>query len=1051
MKIRDIRIDGFGRFSDTEFGPLERSVTVFVGPNEAGKSTLLEFVRRILFGFPRKSGRVNPYPALGGGRYGGRVAIEGMEGRVCDVHRTTGGSFRGDVVLTSASGQPLPEHELAALLGNHSRDVFEQVFAFTLEDLYSDALLNDENVNSQIYSAGMGVTLLPGAVRSIESDRTGIFLKGGSSQKVYEVRGKIEEIDERLRKVADNAARYGEMTDRLQRVEVELRVLATQQLENKSRYNRQITLQKGWDAWNDLITARKRLNELAVIHKFPRNGVGELEKLENLAVNAREELERAERHMKDIQARADLQINHEAILDGSSLVRDIERRRSAFDQSVKDIPERQAELSAMRVDLENTLADLGQEWDVDRLKGFDLSIVVREEIASFGNSLGEAREAMIRAKAAVAADQTALEEAVLELEHARNEFDNAPPARLERDKIRQKRRRVGAARDTLTELSRSEERARDLGDQLDNKSDGPASPVGRDWSKITPSVIGGSALIVLGLLFAITIDGWGSVVGIGSVVLGVTLIGAAIYVFALGRPRNLPIESSMVARIRRQFNEAEDRSAKFRDGLSEHASLLGIDSIDSHSLEEIEESLNVEESRLNELDQLATSLDEIKNRVVRREARCDDSKQALEQAERRLRTIEDEWRTWLRERGLMETFSPENIEVLRGLVDLGRTHYTKVTQMEDRIAAILTDIQQFIELVYPLASAHGFKIDSNDWAGVADTADKLIELYVNVLDESRKREDALDELTASKEEFAGRKVRLAEIDHKIKELLTAAGAHSREEFLRIADIFDEREELKARSARALEGLQRLSGPGEPLEMLKSDLGSTNPQAIADEMAGLEEERTTANAQREALSTQRGSIRTELDGLVGEEESSQLRMERNVFLEQLKDHARDWTRLTLARNLLDEARRKFEQERQPGVVRHAHEFFTAITNGRYRKVNAPLGEQTITVTDADGRTKQPSELSRGTREQLFLSLRFGLIRELGQRTEPLPVVVDEVLVNFDPERALRAATAFTELSKTNQVLVFTCHPTVVNLFHNAASKAGVEKPEVVKIK
>ena len=42
-------------------------MTVFVGPNEAGKSTLLEFVRRVLFGFPRKSGRVNPYPALGGG------------------------------------------------------------------------------------------------------------------------------------------------------------------------------------------------------------------------------------------------------------------------------------------------------------------------------------------------------------------------------------------------------------------------------------------------------------------------------------------------------------------------------------------------------------------------------------------------------------------------------------------------------------------------------------------------------------------------------------------------------------------------------------------------------------------------------------------------------------------------------------------------------------------------------------------------------------------------------------------------------------------------
>ena len=63
--------------------------------------------------------------------------------------------------------------------------------------------------------------------------------------------------------------------------------------------------------------------------------------------------------------------------------------------------------------------------------------------------------------------------------------------------------------------------------------------------------------------------------------------------------------------------------------------------------------------------------------------------------------------------------------------------------------------------------------------------------------------------------------------------------------------------------------------------------------------------------------------------------------------------------TLAQNLLEEARMKFERERQPGVVRHAQEFFSEITEGRYRGVYAPLGEQTITVTDADGRAKQPS--------------------------------------------------------------------------------------------
>lgn len=256
--------------------------------------------------------------------------------------------------------------------------------------------------------------------------------------------------------------------------------------------------------------------------------------------------------------------------------------------------------------------------------------------------------------------------------------------------------------------------------------------------------------------------------------------------------------------------------------------------------------------------------------------------------------------------------------------------------------------------------------------------------------------------------------------------------------------------LKEAARTALDRLQRLSAPGEPLETLKSDLGNTSRQSIGDEIARLDEERVGADAQREELLTERASILTELETLVDEEESSRMRMERNVLLEQIRAHARDWTRLTLAQNLIEEARRKFERERQPGVVRHAEEFFTGITDARYRQVYAPLGEQTITVTDADGRTKQPSELSRGTREQLFLSLRFGLVRELGQRTAPLPVIVDEVLVNFDPDRALRAAVAFTELSQTNQVLVFTCHPTIVTVFRKAASEAGTEEPEVVPI-
>ena len=199
-----------------------------------------------------------------------------------------------------------------------------------------------------------------------------------------------------------------------------------------------------------------------------------------------------------------------------------------------------------------------------------------------------------------------------------------------------------------------------------------------------------------------------------------------------------------------------------------------------------------------------------------------------------------------------------------------------------------------------------------------------------------------------------------------------------------------------------------------------------------------------------MDTTRGSIETELKTLTSEEESSKLRAKRSILVEQLYDLARDWAKYTLAERLLEEARRTFERERQPGVVRHAEAFFSEITGGRYGQVYAPLGEQTITVTDANGTTKTPAELSRGTREQLFLSLRFGLIKDMSERTEPLPVVVDEALVNFDPERALRAARGFVEVAQTNQVLVFTCQPSMIETFQDAARQTGTQQPAVVEL-
>ena len=228
MRIREIYIDGFGQFANRQFA-LEEPVTVFFGPNEAGKSTLLEFIRRMMYGFPDGRSRANQYPPLMGGNHGGRIAIEESGGRRYDVRRNAG-SRGGALKISADSGEPVDSATLPRLLGYNSKVIFEQVFAFTLAELHSSKLLDDSSVNSQIYSAGMGVSSLPNAIRTIDGEREAIFVnRGRSNQKTYVVCGKIDEIDSRIQEVANNAAKYGDLTDRLKQVKDQLESLAVRQ------------------------------------------------------------------------------------------------------------------------------------------------------------------------------------------------------------------------------------------------------------------------------------------------------------------------------------------------------------------------------------------------------------------------------------------------------------------------------------------------------------------------------------------------------------------------------------------------------------------------------------------------------------------------------------------------------------------------------------------------------------------------------------------------------------------------------------------------------
>ena len=286
----------------------------------------------------------------------------------------------------------------------------------------------------------MGVMSLQAGMKRIESEREALFLKGGrSSQKTYVVSERIEEIDNRLREVADNATRYGELTSRLQQIESELESLAAQRRRIQSRHSRQVTLQNAWDAWNGSVSAEHELTTLPAIDSFPADGVNRLEALEERVRTARREYESAGLRVTEAEGAAKVRIEHENIQNHSTDIRRLQNGRTAFDGSIKDLPEREAELEGHKRVLADTLKDLGPDWDEARLEEFDLSIAVRQEITQHGNRLRDASAEQLSRRSDLRQNIVALEEATEAENKARLEFDGFVAPTLNADQMRQRR------------------------------------------------------------------------------------------------------------------------------------------------------------------------------------------------------------------------------------------------------------------------------------------------------------------------------------------------------------------------------------------------------------------------------------------------------------------------------------------------------------------------------------------------------------------------------------------------------------------------------------
>lgn len=292
-------------------------------------------------------------------------------------------------------------------------------------------------------------------------------------------------------------------------------------------------------------------------------------------------------------------------------------------------------------------------------------------------------------------------------------------------------------------------------------------------------------------------------------------------------------------------------------------------------------------------------------------------------------------------------------------------------------------------------------------------------------------------------------------DHRahVENELASMGLSEAKDSLRHArTLLDEARDLRSENALYLQRRQALVSRRTALEESLNSATSTR-EALYAEM-GFRPERGTLEAvdafivrktrQREGLmensehlNRRYGELSQVLALGKGERTFDELKLRYQELQTRLDDNSIEFAKLLLARRMLETAIAAWESKSQPEVYARASALLADMTDGAWTTVSMSE-EGRLQVKNDALVTREPVHLSLGTCQQLYLALRIALLITADNVGRCIPIMADDILVNFDSKRRRAAARALAELAHHRQVIVLTCHEEIVETMRLADS-------------
>lgn len=1029
MKISSLLIDGFGIFRDQTVHDLPDGLVLFLGNNESGKSTALSFIRTILFGFPDGRSKENPYPPLAGGKHGGRLVISDSSGGDYTVERAPG-KHGGTVTVVLPDGTLSGSETLQQLLGAASKDLFQNIYAFGLKELQTLTSLNNESVRGAIYgaSAGTGILALPRIETELDKQTKALFLRGGQKPEINQLLSKLDVNKRELLKAKSAIDEYDEEVKKLREVKNALTIARKDDVTLETDLKKVESYLTLWEEWVTFCQAEKEVSEIDIVAEFPQNGLVLLDRFIEKQNDLRTRVVQKKNKVSTLQQEFDA-LPHEKRLLNKKI--DIERLLQGRDRHadlIESLPLKRQKIKGLEKEIEQLLAQLGAEWDEAKAAACDRSLFTRETIRNYEQRLDHLKTEKTRCS-------TAFDSARNNHDRALDESNdiNVEDIAAEEVEIDKRKTALARLRALLPAQSSLKENIRHIEDRIADKKQQ------KEWLPAPPQIPAfllsarfSGALAILGIVAGVLLIMSDHITS--GVLTSVILLIIAGWTWRFSKQRSKDAAdcqlrfskiTEAIDKLEEEKQETEKNLNKTTEQIDDLISVLGVKVID---LDKIDSEIE-ERKRFLEKAKAARSLKKTTEKEL------GEAKKRFEESEARESEILSEWEQWLNSMGFSPDLSPKTaLEALR-IID---TVVDRITTRNAFSAEIKED--EHLITTYSETARSVLASCKRDLPAAADLPSAIDRIAADL----RIAESALEQRRVIEKELRETKNGQEELEKEytitataLTDLIRSGTAKDEDDFRRRGALYEKRTRLKEAIAQARNNVLRISGRRD-WESMRHTLLSSDKETLLRSKTELSQRGSELKEEIERLRNKRADLEAAITQMSTADTISRLRAREERLLEELRIKAEDWSRLAISKHLLAEARKKFELEQQPEVIREASIFFKTITGGKYQKIIAPPGEKEFEVIDNNSSRKGIDALSRGTQEQLYLCVRFGYIRNYASKQQPLPIIMDDILVNFDPPRAHAASQAIYDLSGTHQVLFFTCHPETITIFQEIDS-------------